>query len=77
MNNLRFADHVVIVAVKWEDLKEMLEELSCKGREAGMEVNISKTKIISNSGQKKEIKIEGKAIEIVDSVTYLSQTVSF
>ncbi len=48
----------------------MLEELSYKSREAGMKINISKTKIIGNSGQQKEIKIEGKAIETVNSVTY-------
>ncbi len=52
LNNLRFADDVVTVAVNWEDLQEMLEEVSYKGREAGMEISLTKTKIISNSGKR-------------------------
>ncbi len=36
-----------------------------------------KKKIISNLSKQKEIKIEGETIEIMDSVIYLGQTISF
>ncbi len=41
-----FADDVGIVGVDWEDLQGMLEGLSCQSREAGMEINISKKKLL-------------------------------
>ncbi len=77
LNNLRLTVDVVRVVVNWEDLQKILEVRNCQSRVADMELNISKTKIISYSGQQKEITIDGKVIEIMDNITYLGQTVSF
>ncbi len=48
LNNLRFADNVVVVAWSAEDLQVMLEELSCESHKAGMVINLTKTKILNN-----------------------------
>ncbi len=61
----------------WDNLQAMLEELSCQSRSAAMEINISKTKILANTQQHQKIKIKGQEIEIVDSIIYLGQTMSF
>ncbi len=77
LNNLKFADDVVLVAGCWDNLQGMLEELICQSRSARMEINMSKTKILTNTQQHQKIKIKGHEIELVDSIIYLGQTISF
>ncbi len=77
LNNLRFADDVVLVVGCWDNLQAMLEELSCQSRSAGMEINMSKTKILTNTQQHQKIKIKDQETDLVDSIIYLGQTISF
>ena len=64
INNLRFADDVVLVAESAEQLQIMLDDLNTESKKAGMEINLSKTKILSNETNKKEIKIDKTPLEL-------------
>lgn len=48
LNNLRFADDVAPISNNLEDLVEMAEEFIKVCKEAGLEVNAKKTKLIAN-----------------------------
>lgn len=59
-NNLRFADDVVIETGNWDELRSMLEQLGDESKVADIEINLSKTKILSDTEHKDPIKIEKK-----------------
>ena len=44
LSNLRFADDVVLIEEDPDKMKTMVEELEIKSREAGLEMNVIKTK---------------------------------
>uniref|UniRef100_A0A3P9I880 ribonuclease H n=1 Tax=Oryzias latipes TaxID=8090 RepID=A0A3P9I880_ORYLA len=46
MNNLRFADDIILFAEKEEDLSKLLNDLNKEGRKDGMKMNKKKTKIM-------------------------------
>ena len=48
LNNLRFADDVVLLAESMDDLKTMLQELNSAAKNCGLQMNAAKTKIMSN-----------------------------
>ncbi len=68
---------MVIVAGRWDDLQTKLEELNCQIRIAGMQINRTKTKILTNSGTQKSIILENQVIEQAENVIYLGQPISF
>ena len=76
LNNLRFADDIVLISDKIEELREMLMELELGGRESGLEINIQKTKLLTRK-KEQNITLNGKKIEHVDNFTYLGQQISF
>ena len=45
LNNLRFADDIILFAESEEKLKEMLEELNSEGKKDGMKLNKKKTTV--------------------------------
>ncbi len=70
MNNLRYADGIVLIAQNTKELKEMAVELLEKCWEAGLSLNAGKTKIIG-TGKKQDIQIWGETTEEVEEVIYL------
>jgi len=62
LNNLRFADDIVLIGKNVDKLKGMGEELKTLCLEVGLELNLTKTKMMSNSEDKEffldNIKIE-------------------
>ena len=77
LNNLRFADDVVILANNREDLIKMTEELQNVSASAGLEINIGKTNIMTNNNnENNDLKINNNKIKIVDNLIYLGQTTS-
>ncbi len=63
LNNLRFADDVVLISDNIEELEMLGNEFVGKSLEAGLEVNKGKTCIISNM-EKKKIKKNSSAAEL-------------
>eukprot|EP00794_Sanderia_malayensis_P006797 gene6797-7563_t len=77
MNNLRFADDIILFAEKEEHLSKLLNDLNQEGREDGMKMNKKKTKIMCNGIAKKRrrkgIMIDGEQLEEVDEYKYLGR----
>lgn len=76
INNLKFADDIVLIAGTTTELNEMLQELATNSKQIGLEINMSKTKILTNS-TKTPIKLYDSEIEYVAEYIYLGQLISF
>lgn len=76
LNNLRFADDLVIISGNLTELEQMITELNDLGKEAGLNINMTKTKILTKD-LNSEIKIDGKKIETVPEIIYLGQLITF
>ncbi len=75
LNNLRFADDVIIITTNPFELTNLIRELNEAAKKAGLSININKTKILSTNPNL-EINIDNSKIEIVDEVVYLGQLIS-
>ena len=77
MNNLRFADDIILFAEKEEHLSTLLNNLNEEGRKDGMRMNKKKTKIMCNEiakrRQRKGILIDGEQLEEVEEYRYLGR----
>lgn len=76
LTHLRFADDIVLFSKSATDLELLLQRLNSESKKIGLNMNASKTKIMSNS-QKKIIQVEGKIIEYENEYVYLGKLVSF
>ena len=77
LNNLRFADDVVMITNELEQLKQMVLELNEASKIAGLNINLSKTKIFSKSKMHEPIVIENIPLEGKDEVIYLGQLIAW
>lgn len=82
LSNLRFADDIVLIAKSNNELTEMISELKEKSNEAGLTMNLKKSKklVEENEGsesQKKYSENEEENIETVSQATYLGQQIAF
>ena len=59
-----------------EQLQCMINELNVAGKKAGLEMNVGKTKIMTNNISKPELKIDNINIEYVDEIVYLGQKIA-
>ena len=76
LNNLRFADDIVIVCETAEELQQMIEELHMACIGIGLKMNMKKTKVMfNNHAVKKEIKVVNDSLETVNEYNYLGQVV--
>lgn len=71
LSNLRFADDIVPIAANLGQAQLMLQQLSEEASKVGLKMNLSKTKVMTNIGDDREIKIGDTVIERVDSYVYL------
>ncbi|KAG7305046.1 hypothetical protein JYU34_010502 [Plutella xylostella] len=76
LSHLRFADDIVLFAESARDLEFMLQDLHNHSTKVGLEMNLDKTKIMTN-GCRRIIKIDGAPIEYVEDYVYLGKLVSF
>ncbi|XP_072751038.1 uncharacterized protein [Anoplolepis gracilipes] len=73
INTLKYADDTVIVAENVEDLQLLLNKISITGREAGLNINADKTKMMIFSRQNHDMAslyLDNKQIERVASFKY-------
>ena len=66
LSHLRFADDIVLVALDLDQAQVMLEELNEEANKVGLKMNLSKTKIMTNIDDDREMKIGDTIIERVD-----------
>ena len=76
INNLRYADDVVLIATSETELQELIDRVNEASERAGLSINISKTKVMVSASEKKTITIQinGKRLEQVESFVYLGST---
>ena len=64
INSLRYADDTILMAESKEELKSLLMKVKEKSEEAGLKLNMQKTKIMA-SGPITSWQIDGKTMETV------------
>ncbi len=70
INNIRFADDVVIIVKNTDEIKEMAEELIRESGKVGLTINGKMTKIMNRFGGGK-LELEVVTIEEVKEIVYL------
>ncbi|CAK1595272.1 unnamed protein product [Parnassius mnemosyne] len=76
LSHLRFADDLILFSECPNTLKVMLQQLSDESANAGLTINLTKTKIMTNSPQKDIIRINNQQLEYVNEYIYLGQLIS-
>ena len=76
LHHLKFADDIVLLAETPTKLEDMIHSLDQESSKIGLEMNASKTKVMTNSN-KVPIRSRGNNIEYVNSYIYLGKQVSF
>ena len=78
LNNLRFADDVVLFANTYEELRIMMVEMVSESKKVGLQINLDKTRVMSNNFACDDIKIlvEGQEIKKVEEYVYLGQLIT-
>ena len=78
INNLRFADDIVLIAESENDLQTLVNAAQQVSSSFGLKINIAKTEVqvISKRSQEINININGKPLQQVDKFVYLGGTIS-
>lgn len=76
LSHLRFADDLALISESSSQLQNMVETLNQASGKVGLEMNITKTKTMTNSS-KRPITINNKPLEYVEDYVYLGKTLSF
>ena len=69
INNLRYADDTTLMAESEEELKSLLMKVKVESEEAGLKLNIQKTKIMA-SGSTTSWEIDGETVETVSDFIF-------
>ena len=79
VNNLRFADDIDLINEDSKSLQEQLEETRAAAEQAGLIINVEKTKtmVLVDRKIEQEIQIGGKNIENVDKFEYLGSLITW
>jgi hypothetical protein len=77
LNNLKFADDIVLFANNLETLQTMMEELQKESIKSGLNINIDKTKIMTNKHTEddRKIQLNNQEIEKINNFVYLGQMI--
>uniref|UniRef100_A0A3P8SJP4 Reverse transcriptase domain-containing protein n=1 Tax=Amphiprion percula TaxID=161767 RepID=A0A3P8SJP4_AMPPE len=77
LNNLRFADDIILFTESEEQLGRLLNDLNKEGKKDGMKMNKRKTKIMCNEVARRTrrngISIDGEQLEEVEEYKYLGR----
>lgn len=76
LNHLRFADDIVLLSENKDEVEKMLHELINACRKGGLEINIAKTKYMSNT-DRGDVYANSIKIEKIEEYVYLGQILSF
>ncbi|CAH2098121.1 unnamed protein product [Euphydryas editha] len=75
LNDLRFADDLVLLENNPAVIEQMMQSLANISREFDVEINGSKTKLMTNS-REKDVTVDGNKFEYVKEYIYLGQIIS-
>ena len=74
-NNLRYADHITLMAESEEELKSLLMKVTEESEKAGLKLNIWKTKNMA-SGPITSWQIDGETVETVADFIFLGSKIT-
>lgn len=75
INNLRFADDIVLIAKSIDELKIMFEQLDSQSQLKGLKMNINKTKFMAST-EHQFIEVNQNKVEQVKNYVYLGQLIA-
>ena len=75
LTNLQYADDTIIMAESSEDLKMLITKVKAESVNAGLYLNIKKTKVMMTDDTC-EFEMDGDKIEVVQSFNFLSSLVN-
>ena len=80
INNIRYADDTVLIADSEEKLKSLIQALVQSSGEKGLNLNISKTKVMviskESENPRANISVRGEVLEQVERYKYLGSIVT-
>jgi len=78
INNLRYADDIVLIATSQEGLQTLIDKLSTISHEYGLEINAKKTKVLvaSKDATVVQVTCNNLPLEQVQSFRYLGSTIT-
>lgn len=76
LSHLRFADDLVLISEKGKELQYMVESLNKASKLAGLEMNLYKTMVMTNS-TKVQIYVDSKPLQYTENYVYLGKQISF
>ena len=75
INNLRYADHIILMAESEEELKSLLMNVKEESEKVGLKLNIQKMKIMA-SGLITSWQIDGETVETVSDFIFLGSKIT-
>ena len=75
INNLRYADDIILMAESEEELKSLLMKMKEESEKVGLKLNIQKTKIMA-SGPITSWDIDGETVETVSDFIFLGSKIT-
>lgn len=73
---LAYADDIVLCAKSLQEMQTMLDDVEHECKKAGLEINVRKTKWMTNLESKDLLTLNGEAVEKVESFVYLGQVLT-
>lgn len=77
LSHLRFADDLVLLSETAGQMQRMIGSLHHVSAKVGLEMNLTKTKVMTNTSWKESIIINGQPLEHVEKYIYLGKLLSF
>jgi hypothetical protein len=76
INNLRYADDIVLLTTSPEELQELVDRIERSANEYSMKINAAKTKVMTNTDTLLDIRVINGRLEQVDSFVYLGSRIT-
>ena len=79
MNNLRYADDVVLITGSMQELQELVNRVVSKSEKAGLFLNVDKTKVMkieTDVPNDESLLINGETVEEINHYNYIGATIT-
>lgn len=77
LSHLRFADDLVLLSETSSQLQTMLDSLNAASKQVGLEMNLSKTMVMTNSSNRTRILVDNEILKYTEKYIYLGKQVGF
>ncbi|CAK1598040.1 unnamed protein product [Parnassius mnemosyne] len=76
LSHLRFADDLVLLSESSTQLQNMIDSLNTASKQVGLETNLSKTMVMTNSIQRR-ISVDNETLKYTEKYIYLGKQIGF